>query len=496
MKNVLIIHTDQQRYDSLGCTGNPHAMTPNIDRLAAEGILFTRHIAANSVCMPSRATLMTGRYPVGHGVWDNGVALNRREYMEFSRVRDGEGIVIEPVTIADVFAQHGYRTACFGKMHLTPFFSPPSYGYPESQLHWQRDPESLRDWHGPYYGFEHVDLAFTHGQLSQGHYRLWLRENHPEVYRAATESEHPEVIPGLKDLYPADVPLELHPTMWLAERFESYLEDAAGNAPFMAFIGFPDPHHPWAPTREALEIFKDSDVLPPADPEGAGLRGYVFGGTGSRIGGWTDEQKRIVRRYTLAQVYQIDLAVGRIRDALQRRGLWGQTLVVFTSDHGDFLGDHGFLRKGVCAAHSLLRLPFVLRVPWAEGLPARMDATMSNCDVLATALAQVGLPGPEHAQGRDIFEAMHSGARHRAYADCGRGTPDTNNYTVYDDRYRYTIYPQRGREELFDHEADPGESRNLAGEPAHAGRCRAMLDQVKDHLLRHRTPIVGRVGPW
>lgn len=495
-RNILIIHTDQQRYDSLGCTGNPHAVTPNIDALARDGTVFTRHIVANTVCMPSRASLFTGLYPPAHGVWDNGVPLNRREYIEYSGVRDGEGIVVQPPTIADMCAEQGYRTACFGKMHLTPFFSPPVHGYHESQLWWQESPEELREWHGPYYGFQYADMAFTHGQLSQGHYRLWLQENHPEVYRRAVESDPARVIPELGDLHPADVPLELHPTTWLGRRFAEYLERTADDGrPFMAFVGFPDPHHPWQPTREALEVVEDRDVLDRMDPEGTGLPDYVFGSAGGSIAHFTDEQKRTIRRYTLAQLYQIDRVVGHICQALQDRGMWQNTLVVFTSDHGDFLGDHNYLRKGVGAAHSLLHVPCVLRVPWMDDQPERVDAPMSNCDVLPTVLAQAGVPVPERVHGKDVFDAA-SGAAPCAFAYCSRGTPETTNHTVYDPRYRYTVYPQADRDELFDHEGDPGECRNLVEEPPHAQRRRNMRDMVKEALLRHRSPVVGRIAPW
>ncbi len=495
--NILILHTDQQRYGSLGCTGNPHARTPSIDALAAEGTVFTRHIVANSVCMPSRATMMTGLYPPAHGVWDNGVALNRREYIDYSRVRHGEGTVVEPVTIADLCSQANYRTACFGKMHLTPFLSPADYRFPESQVWWGQDPHDLLDWHGPYYGFQHVELAFNHGQIAEGHYRVWLQQNHPEVYRRARASPPGDVIPGLHDLRPAEVPLELHPTTWLADRFVRYLRrQVTDERPFMAFVGFPDPHHPWEPTREALELFVDSDVLAPHDVEGTDWEGYVFDSAGGPLVGWTEEQKRIVRRYTLAQVYQIDLAVGAICDALQSRGLWENTLVVFTSDHGDFLGDHNFLRKGIGAANSLLHVPFMARIPWMKHAPSHVDRVMSNCDLMPTVLAQAGLDCPEYLHGRDIFQVIAGGHEHRAAVYCSRGAPASNNCSVYDDRYRYTIYPCQGREELFDHQADPGECRNLASDPAHRARCEAMRHLVKEHLLVHRNPIGGRVSAW
>ena len=105
--NILIIHADQQRYDSLGCTGNPYVRTPNLDRLASEGTLFTRHISSNTICMPSRASLFTGLYPPGHNVWTNGIPLNRREYSHVNQQSIGERVCPEPPTAADIFAGAG-----------------------------------------------------------------------------------------------------------------------------------------------------------------------------------------------------------------------------------------------------------------------------------------------------------------------------------------------------------------------------------------------------
>lgn len=495
MKNVLIIHTDQQRYDSLGCTGNPYAATPNIDALADEGTLCTRHLASNCICMPSRASLLTGLYPVAHGVWDNGVALNRRDYVPYNPMRHGEQCVRQPVTAADAFARAGYRTACFGKMHLTPFRAPADYGYHESRACWRRDPEGMAAWHGPYYGFQHVDLCFTHGQFPQGHYRAWLKREHPDVFRRLSEADPEPVIPGLRDLYPAEQSLELHPTTWLADAVARWLEEErAADEPFFAFVGFPDPHHPWSPTREALEAFADSGVLEPSDPEGTGLTDYPFGGGGGAADDLTREDLRTVRRYTLAMVHQIDLAVGRICDALKDNGLWEQTAVVFTSDHGDFLGDHGFIRKGYGAAHSLLHVPCILRVPWAE-LPPRVDRPMSNCDVLPSLLGRTEVPVPDGVQGADVLGAGE-GDDHRAFVYNSAGTPETTNYSVYDARYRYTCYPLTGRAELFDHQEDPGESRNLSGDAAYSEKCDALRHAIAGHLLRNRRPAVGRVSAW
>jgi arylsulfatase A-like enzyme len=496
-KNILVIHTDQQRYDSLGCTGNAFARTPNIDRLAAEGTCCTRHIVSNTICMPSRASLLTGLHVPAHGVWTNGVALGRRDYVSFNPHRYGDNIVTQPPTLADVCAENGYQTAAFGKLHLTPFLSPPEYGYHESQQLWARDAERLDEWHGPYYGFQHVDMAFTHFQVSTGHHRLWLMRNRPDLVREAEQGVPDRPIPALPDLFPAVVPLELHPTMWLADRFVSYLDARRLDRPFCAFIGFPDPHHPFVPTREALDVFDALDAPGPAWParEPADAADRAFNTVGTVLTDFTVDQKKLIVRYTLAMIYQIDLAVGRICDALQKRGLWDTTAIVFTSDHGDYLGDHDRLRKGYGACDALLHVPFLLRVPWRD-LPARIDRTMSNVDVMPTLLSAAGIAPPALSQGRNILDPPEAGEPARAFACCSGPSRETINLTVYDDRGRYTCYPHTGREELFDHHADPGEYRNLAADPAQAARRAELHAELRAFLFRSWRPCVGRVSAW
>ncbi|HEV2121736.1 MAG TPA: sulfatase-like hydrolase/transferase, partial [Chloroflexota bacterium] len=133
--NVLLIMTDQQRADTLGAAGNPIIRTPNLDRLAREGTRCDRAYVQNPICMPSRATLFTARYPRSHRVWTNGVCL-----------RDDE------ITLADVLGAAGYRTASFGKMHLTPTGGPTGPRRYEANRLWQEQPDQMAEWHGPYYG--------------------------------------------------------------------------------------------------------------------------------------------------------------------------------------------------------------------------------------------------------------------------------------------------------------------------------------------------------
>jgi len=507
-KNILVLHTDQQRYDCLGCSGNPYVRTPHIDQLAAEGTRFTRHISGNPVCMPSRASLMTGLYPPGHGVWSNGVALNRREYACFkppAPARRETDIVPQPPTLADVFCSAGYDTVSFGKLHLTPNLAPPEYGYPETWSLWQDG--SLDEWHGPYYGFRYVDITKGHGEqpCMAGHYGRWLQSEHPKLYEQVVENQKTKTlpVPALGDLYVSPLPTELHHSAWLADRFCQYLEDRPSGQPFFAFVGFPDPHHPFTPCFDALALFEGAEVQDPSDPGGAALvDSPVRDRFGTDIAHLSLDECRTIVRHTYAMIYQIDRAVGRIVEALKAKELWEDTIVVFTSDHGDFLGDHGRLRKSMVGSDALLHLPFILRAPGAD-LPDRVDTPMSNVDVLPTLAALTGIAPPERQHGRDIASVIREGAEHHAFEFCANGSPAHLNYTVYDADYRLTYYPHLGYTELYDHRrcgigcgigSDPGECVNLAArEPAQTAR---LMDVLRARLVEVYNPIVGRTCLW
>ncbi len=524
-KNVILLHADQQRYDSTGCAGNPFARTPNLDALAAEGTLFTRHITSNPVCSPSRASLMTGLYPPGHNVWTNGVPLNRREYLKVEgRVKiprrglPGDGLVHEPPTLADVFAAAGYDTAMFGKLHLTPYIAPLELHYPEGWANWQKG--EFDDWHGPYYGFRHVEMTMGHGEqpCHTGHYALWLKREHPDVHRRLVEAakDRKLPVPEQKDLYPSPLPSELHNSMWLANRVCQYLDNRGSDAarrtsdaarrtsdakPFLLFVGFPDPHHPFVPPADLAADFEGVPFKPSVDPEGEGMRNsperHLVQLEKCPI---TQGQREAAIRYTYAMVHLIDRAVGRIVEALKRLGLWDDTIIAFTSDHGDFLGDHGLLYKGFCASDSLVHVPFILRAPRdpqaGSPLPRRVDVPMSNCDVLPTLAGLAGVRAPDHLHGRDIRSVIQDGKEHFAFVYCADGVPQSVNYCVYDESHRFCYYPHDGQAVLYDHRKDPGECRNVAAEPAYHATAARLLGVLRENMLKHYNPILARVGAW
>ena len=496
-KNILIVHTDQQRYDSLGSSGNPFAQTPNLDRLAYESTVFTRHIAANPVCMPSRASLFTGLYPPGHNVYTNGIALNRREYITANPTPQWAEADIPPVppTMADIFARAGYDTVSFGKLHLTPNLAPPSYGYPETWELWQSG--SMDDWHGPYYGFRYVDVTKGHGEqpAEAGHYAQWLQREHPETYKRMVENRETakRPVPGLNDLYASSLPFELHHSSWLADQFIDYLQKRPVR-PFFAFVGFPDPHHPFTPCQEILDELGDLSTKEPIDPDGVGIANSPLRERfGMDISNLSPQEFRIVLQYTYAMINQIDRSIGRMLKALKDHDLWDNTIIIFTSDHGDFLGDHGRLRKGTVGSNALLHIPFILRAPGAK-LPSRVDIPMSNVDVMPTLTGLTGVEPPTWIHGEDILRVLRQGEIHQTYAMCANGNPENTNYTVYDAHLRMTYYPYSEYVELFDHRDDPGELNNLAAKQSRS--VLRLMSILQERILHFNNPILGRTGAW
>ncbi len=501
-KNVIVLHTDQQRYDSLGCNGNPLARTPHLDALAAGGTVFTRHVTANPICSPSRASLLTGLYPPGHNVWCNGVALSRREYAIFDTRSEDQrcdakgGFVPEPPTMADMFAGAGYDTASFGKLHLTPYLAPEAWRYPETIGNWQQG--YFDGWNGPYCGFQHCELTLGHGEGAcyVAHYGDWLRREHPESLEGLKE-QRPRPFPEIGDMYASALPSELHHSHWLAERLVSYLRQRGpGETPFFAFVGFPDPHHPFVPCSDIAPDFEDCPVQVPVDPEGRGMAGSpVLPLNQQTLDGISPEAVRQAIRYTYAMVYQIDVAVGMIVAALREMGLLENTIVAFTADHGDYLGDHAHLRKGFGASHSLLHVPLIIRAAGAD-LPPRVDLPVSNCDVMPTLAALAGVAPPAVQHGADLTSVLREGREHCAFAFSSNGDRSSVNHTIYDERFRLTWYPGADFVELFDHDDDPDEGRNVAGLPKHQEARKRLLEALRAELCRSYNPLLARTCAW
>jgi len=504
--NILLITSDQQRGDCYGFEGR-RVRTPHLDRMAAEGTRFSACITPNVVCQPARASILTGLLPRTHGVWDNGVDL---------RPAIGEA------GFAGRFVRAGYRTGFIGKSHFATHNTFQATGTPECKR--TAHPE---DWFGPYMGFGHVELASAghlyfddirppilppYGQ----HYERFLhgRGRSEWVVRAHTTRGAPDV--GAAQTWHSQLPPALHTSTWCADRTIAFLEANRGG-PFCVWSSFPDPHHPFDAPEPWSRLHHPDEVELPRHPEldlerrpwwhKASLEGEpqladpqmrAFRAKRSRV----PKQSELQLRHLIANYYGmialIDHNVGRILLALEELGLAGNTLVVFTTDHGEWLGDHGLILKGPIMYEGLLRVGAIFQGP---GVPAGrvVGEPVSTVDLPATFYDVAGLAaeGPQH--GRSLRPLMAGDAtRDFAFNEwdlhpsrCGVAL---QLRTVRTRTHKLTVELESGAGELYDLVNDPDEMDNLyddAGAAAVRRELRAMIDSRPDDALHPRDEPVG-----
>ncbi|MDE2912299.1 MAG: sulfatase-like hydrolase/transferase [Paracoccaceae bacterium] len=498
--NVLMIICDQLRADWLGYAGHPHVRTPNIDTLAARGTRFTNGFVATPVCMPNRASIMTGRMPSVHGLRYNGCTLPARVN-----------------TFVDVLRSGGYGTALIGKSHLEPFTGirrvyddgDEPVPIPEAWHDDDRDPtneepdrfEAEDDYRYPvpYYGFDHVDMVTDHGDRANGHYRQWFRRTVPnwrELFDPANELPHSYTCP---QAYRTPIPANLYPTAYVADRASRYLEQAAGpgsGQPFFAFVSFPDPHHPFNPPGrywdmyepDAFEIpIRSGDHVSPPPPLSWCLRARDAGEEPSTPQSARAESDRHIREamaLSAGMITMIDDAVGQILATLRSTGLAEDTVVLFTSDHGDYLGDSHLLLKGAWSRDSINRIPLVWVDPDASG-PEVRDDLVSSIDIAPTILHRVGIRPYHGMQGRSWMDSDSRDALLIEFNDptarMGFSTP-ARVRTVRTRHHSLALYGDQDWGELFDDESDPNHLNNLWDSAGHAKVKTTLLEQL-GHLL-------------
>jgi len=467
MHNILVILTDQQRKDSLGCYGHPVCQTPNLDALAERGRQFERHYVANPICMPSRMSIFSGQYPSHHGLWTNGLLIDERP------------------TLPGHLSAHGYQTASIGKIHFTPFGG--EGGNYESRHYWANHPEAVSE-HGPYWGFDHVELSLGHTR-DEAHYGAWFYANGGDSAMRVPD-EH-----GNRPM-----PEHLHDSAWVAERTVDYLQRRDRERPFFAVASFPDPHSPFDPPRSAFDRYDPAAM--PAPTGGPGdldtrpehYRAHYHGawdrsGVGeTRLPDGIDQATARCRMaQTCAMVDLIDRNTGRILRCLEQEGLVDDTLVVFLSDHGELLGDHGLWAKGPFFYESLINTPLLIAGPGVEA--GVSHSLFSDVDLAATLCDLAGAGTlPVHD---DVSHAGHlrdtttPGARDACLIEyqTGYGEADIASRVLLTRRYKYVRY-ETGEEELTDLQADPDETRNVAGDATYAEALSAMRLAMLDALVK------------
>ena len=213
------------------------------------------------------------------------------------------------------------------------------------------------------------------------------------------------------------------------------------------------------------------------------------------VGHFTDEDQKNVRRYTNAMVKGIDLAVGKIVSALEKKGILDETVIVFTSDHGDFLCDHALLAKQNMCVEPLIHVPLILRAT-DQGLPPTWESPLSNVDVLPTVMGLAGLEVPTDVHGCDVNIEIREELRHQVFAYAFHEDVDYQNMAVYDGDYKLLYYPHIERAELYNIKNDPNEMMDLAADSDQDERVQNLIFDAAIGLLKHTRAIGHRVSPW
>lgn len=487
--NVLMIMTDQQRSDGFGAAGNSMIRTPNMDRLAAEGVRCTSFFVSNPFCTPSRASFLTGRYPHAHRAWDNGVTVPE-----------------DTVTLPGRFAEHGYHTALIGKGHLGTH---QSEGNPDSFTALEQP--WFADWHGPYYGFQEAWLTSGHNQPA-GHYGLWLREHHPGSLALFGPEAALKPGTGAPMSWKSALPAEHHASTWIGDQTVSFLERNRGR-PFFLQVSFPDPHMPFCPPAPYHDMYRLEDVPMPRRRPGelddkpphfdAFRHGRVegFGGRpGPDLSRMTDDQIREIVAHTYGMISLIDDNLGRIVASLETLGLLDDTLIVFSTDHGELLGDHWLVGKGPFHYDALIKIPLLWRLPGGRPAGRTVEGLMSNVDVAPTILDYAGLPPLPDTQGRSMLPLLQGEdeglGRDRVLVEFEwRFIPGLRLKTIRTHRHKLTVYAGRPYGELYDLEDDPDEFVNRWHDPAYADIRSVLTAQLLDMLIDGEGRLPPRLVP-
>lgn len=450
--NILWFCTDQQRFDTIAALGNSEIRTPNIDAFCKDGWAFTSAYVQSPICTPSRASMLTGRYPASHHVMRNGA----------SSFPDSEDLV------SGVLHEAGYRCGLIGKLHLS------------AQSKGEKRPKND--------GFDYFEWNPQPAhQASPSGYGDWLSEK---------GIDHADLFTDRTMFCGAGVPTAYHQTTWAGEKAREFITDES-DKPWFLMVNIFDPHPPFDPPAEYLERYKVEDMSPPAyrDSDKANQEFLtitpfqtrkpldVFGPTPDRNGAGADSRRpgqvaakppqsfdgRAVKAAYYAMIELADDVFGSILKHINELDMAEETLIIFTSDHGEMLGDHGLMYKGCRFYDPLVRVPLIVRKPGSVKAGVVSEALVESVDIAATLLDCAGIEPPSKMQGKSFWPLIQ-----------GEGNPDvfrssvTAEYNdtlahfdpehgsmVFDGEYKTCFYENHGLLEVYNLKEDPGEFENL-----------------------------------
>lgn len=470
--NILLITTDQQHWDTIGAF-NDEIDTPNLDRLVEEGTTFKRAYCPNPTCTPSRASIITGKYPSQHGAWAIGTKLSEDE-----------------PTLGEALGDNGYQTALIGKAHFQPLKSTEEYPSLEAPPLLQ-DLAYWRTFDEKFYGFDEVELARNHTNesLVGQHYAIWMEEKGCLNWRDYFSK--PTGTMDADEKYHWRLPEKYHYNTWIAERTKEKLATYKEQAdPFFLWASFPDPHPPYLVPEPWNKMYDPKQLTLPTlvpgehdrnpphfkktqekHPDFSKYQETPFGNIGFRSHAHVDEKEA---RENMAVYYgmisMVDKYLGEILNQLDELGLAEDTIVVFTTDHGQLFGQHGLHDKGGFHYEDLLKLPMVVRYPGVVPASQVSNAMQSLVDLAPTFLSftntEAGAMKMSGVDQSKVWRGEVEQARDHIVCEY-RNQPNLVHLKTYvNARYKLTVYYNQSYGELFDLQEDPGEIQNLWDDPS------------------------------
>jgi arylsulfatase len=466
--HIIFIITDQQRFDTIRALGADYVDTPNLDRLVTEGVTFTNcHVTAAS-CAPSRASLFTGYYPHTTGILKNADAWN---HSWIESLQSG-----------------GYRTINVGKMHTYPYHTP--LGFEERYVVENKD----RYLEERYY-FDEWDKALR----ARG-----IVKQQREFYRQRPDYD------ACLGAFTWDLPEDTHPDHFVGDMATHWIRTKPKDEerPLFMEIGFPGPHPPYDPTPEMAQKYMDREFpLQPVTQEE--LEGQPEAYKRMRVHNSevdhdsvvhlldpTEEQRHRQRAYYMANVEMIDRKVGEILEALEEKGYLENAVVIFTSDHGDCLTDHGHSQKWTMY-DTITRMPLIAWAPGRFKGDRRVDGLCQQMDIGPAILELAGVDVPETMEAESLLPALQGEAwtpREVVFAEHGRDgiLQETDFMTmVRTDDWKLVHFVDWPDGQLFDLAADPQETVNLWDDTAAAEKKQELLGMLRDWRIRSDVTTAG-----
>jgi arylsulfatase len=465
--NVLLLYTDQQRWDTIRYGGNPHIITPNLDALASQGVMMENAYCNNPVCMPSRQSMLSGLYPSTLGCTTNGIEMREDVW-----------------TLPRILQSYGYATANIGKLH---------YKNHSNRNH--RDPH-------PRYGFDTLILSDEPGCYDDA-YIQWVtlqapeqvencRVSTPPAWQGKPVVKHPR---NTHEPYIFEGPETLTHSAFVADEMCMFIQQHNPNQPFFGIAGFYAPHAPLNPPAKFVDMYNPQSLpLPNFDTPGSDVPW-----TGMHL---DDDHWRKIKAYYYAIISHVDDQIGRILQTLKETNQLNNTIIIFTSDHGEHLGDHGLIQKGPPGLISCTHVPLIFSSPNLFS-PQIITDLIESVDIAPTVLELCGVQVPPFFQGRSFSnlllekEYQPRSSVFIEFKDPFRSswkTVRTKDYTY--SRYWRNESPEQQCELLYDLNRDPHEQTNLSHNNHYTSTLAEMREKLLARWFEVENPYPLRTGQY